>query len=161
MPLNLGEQKQPPPWLGWSFTWKAGWERSSSFLLGFCPLMGSLFQNGTHPHTNAKLRLAHSGDLIPEHEHALSSSRFFFFLKGRGNVSSLMKIGSGSAGWPVVRTVPIASLIFCFEGVQGVLVGQKVGNSLWGQRTCSLSCVNRSRSGSDFKACFSSDGGER
>lgn len=112
----------------------------------------------SHPHTDTKPRLAHSDDLIPEHEHALSSSCFF---KGRGNVSSLVKIGSGPAGRPAVRTALIASLIFCFERVQGVLAGQKVGNLLWGQRTRSLSCVNRSRSGSDFKAWFPSDDGER
>lgn len=165
MSLNLGEQKQSPPWLGWSFTWKAGWEKSSSFqndgpLLGFCPMMGSL----------SKTRLVHTqmqsqGSPTPmtlslnTNTHCLA--RVFFFFKGWGNVSSLMKIGYGPTGPPAVRTTLIASLIFCFEGVQGVLAGQKVGNLLWGQRTCSLSCVNRSRSGSDFKAWFPSDGGER
>lgn len=97
--------------------------------LGVLSHDGEFIQNETRPHTNAKPRFSHSDDLIPEHEHTLSSSRFFFF-KGRGNVSSLMKIGYGPTGPPAVRTTLIASLIFCFEGVQGVLAGQKVGNLL-------------------------------
>lgn len=41
-----------------------------------------------------------------------------------------MKIGTDPAGQPALRTALIASLVFCLERVQGVLVGQKVGNLL-------------------------------
>lgn len=104
--------------------------------------MWSLFQNETHPHTNAK-----PGSPTPM-TFSLSTNVYCLaraFLKdGEMWAELLMKIGSNPTETYTVRVAPISPRIFYFGRVQGVLVGQKVGNLLWGQRTRSLSCVNQS-----------------
>lgn len=162
LPQTWEGKKRSPPCLGRSFTLKVGWERPIGFqngrpLLGLYPVMWSLFQNETHPHTNAKPRLTHSDDLSPEQEHILCSSYFF---KGWRNVSCTIDEDKLQSSWKVhcETSSNLFSHLLVWEG-GGIWGGTQGGKfSLRSKNTFTCLCEPIKR-GSDFKSWFLSDDG--